>query len=109
MQPTECPSGLRILMVSSKHPKGFFEVQLPGYYRCSEDARRTLFQVDSLGQVSQSRDPQPSTCLCTCSNGLAGRDGFRRSGLQPERLSLLCWLFFQQTGTAPASLKCVQA
>lgn len=48
---------------ASKHPEGLFEVQAPGHYRCSEDALGTLFKVNFLGQVSQSRDPQPSTCL----------------------------------------------
>lgn len=29
--------------------------------------------------------------------------------MQPERLSLLCWLYFQQPGTTPVNLKYVQA
>lgn len=45
----------------------------------------------------------------TCSSGLAGRARFRSSGMQPERLNLLCWLYFQQPGTTPVNLKYVQA
>lgn len=50
-----------IHIVSSKHPEGLFEVQVPRNYRCSQDATGTLFEVDSLGQDSQSRKPGPST------------------------------------------------
>lgn len=64
MQPTKCPSDLTLNAYgASKHPEGLFEVQDPGHYRCSEDAMATLFKVGSQGQVSQSRDPQPSTPL----------------------------------------------
>lgn len=81
-------------MVSPKHPKGFFEVQVPGYCRCSEDARGTLSKVDSLARLARAGIPNlQHACAHAVMSGRAEMDsGGLGCSLREAKSALLALL-----------------